>query len=93
MGTSDVPVYGVSLYWIVTMSFKEFRDIIAYPPRFLFKPTLPNYRAILGLAGDGAGFAFLGYLKKSIIVSSLSVALSALVSILHYMPLPGFPCA
>ena len=79
------------LYWIVTMSFKEFRDIIAYPPRFLFKPTLANYQAILGLAGDGAGFAFLGYLKNSIIVSSLSVALSALVSIPAAYAFARFP--
>ena len=34
------------------MSFKEFRDIISYPPRFLFAPTLENYRETLfGAAG------------------------------------------
>ena len=35
------------IVWILMMSFKQFGDIIAYPPRFLFSPTLDNYEQIL----------------------------------------------
>jgi multiple sugar transport system permease protein len=33
--------------WIFLMSLKTFGDIIAYPPRFLFTPTLANYAEVL----------------------------------------------
>jgi multiple sugar transport system permease protein len=35
------------IYWIFSMSFKNFKDIISMPPRFLFTPTLNNYREVL----------------------------------------------
>lgn len=35
------------IIWVFMMSLKEFRDIIAYPPKFIFTPTLKNYAAIL----------------------------------------------
>ena len=44
------------IIWILIMSFKEFRDIIAYPPRFIFKPTLDNYSEILFGPGGIANF-------------------------------------
>jgi multiple sugar transport system permease protein len=31
------------LFWIVMFSFKQEADITAYPPKFVFKPTLYNY--------------------------------------------------
>lgn len=34
------------LFWILAMSLKDFRDIIAYPPKFTFVPTLDNYREV-----------------------------------------------
>ena len=44
------------IYWIFTMSLKEFGDIIAYPPRFTFAPTFENYREVLfGSEADQAG--------------------------------------
>ena len=35
------------LLWILLMSLKDKTDILAYPPKFLFTPTLANYREIL----------------------------------------------
>ena len=35
--------------WITMMSFKTKADIIAVPPKFFFKPTLDNYKILLGL--------------------------------------------
>jgi multiple sugar transport system permease protein len=31
------------LVWIVMMSFKGYADVIAFPPTFIFTPTLENY--------------------------------------------------
>ena len=43
------------IIWIFMMSLKNFRDIISYPPKFLFSPTLQNYReTILGARRDAA---------------------------------------
>jgi multiple sugar transport system permease protein len=65
------------------MSIKNFRDIIAYPPVFLFTPTLDNYKAIIfGTGGTGltTGISdYMFFLRNSIIISLGSVTLSALI--------------
>ncbi|MBK8022826.1 MAG: carbohydrate ABC transporter permease [Chloroflexi bacterium] len=73
------------IVWIFLMSIKEFRDIIAYPPRFIFTPTLDNYRAIL-LGDESAGLTsgisdYTRFLFNSIIISGGAVLLSGLVGI------------
>ena len=61
------------ILWILMMSFKEFGDIIAYPPRFIFTPTLANYEEVLfgTEAQQAAGVTpdFLRNLVNSIIIS------------------------
>jgi multiple sugar transport system permease protein len=74
------------IIWIFLMSIKEFRDIIAYPPVFVFKPTLANYASILFGKDSGAGLTtgisdYLRFLRNSVIISSGAVLLSALVGI------------
>ena len=73
------------ILWILLMSFKEFKDIIAYPPRFLFLPTLANYAEVLFGSeveqASGAGSDFIGFLLNSIIISGGAVLLSALIGI------------
>lgn len=73
------------ILWILMMSFKEFGDIIAYPPRFLFTPTVANYEEILlgTEAQRAAGVApdFLNNLLNSIIISGGAVLLSALIGV------------
>jgi multiple sugar transport system permease protein len=51
------------LYWMFSNSLKTNRDINAYPPVFLFKPTLKN---ITGLFVQND---FLDYLKNSVIIA------------------------
>jgi multiple sugar transport system permease protein len=67
------------------MSFKTFGDIIAYPPMFLFTPTLDNYRAILFGEGDtGLGLqasTYVRYVFNSVIISGGAVLLSFLVGV------------
>lgn len=73
------------ILWILMMSFKEFGDIIAYPPRFLFTPTLANYDEVLfgTEAQQAAGVVpdFLHNLLNSIIISGGAVAVSTLIGV------------
>lgn len=72
------------IIWIVMMSLKSFSDVIAYPPKFVFSPTLENYASVL-FSEDTAGASdFMRYLLNSFVVSTLAVVVSLLV---------GIPCA
>jgi len=73
------------IYWIFIMSLKEFGDIIAYPPRFAFVPTLDNYVEILfGTEADRAGGVMpdlLRFLRNSVIISVGAVLLSVVLGL------------
>lgn len=72
------------LAWILLMSFKNYGDVIAYPPKFIFEPTLENYASVLfgddRSLGGGSG-QFRGYLLNSVIISTGAVLLSLLVGV------------
>ena len=42
-----VAVWAFPVVWGLLTSFKTERDVLAYPPVWLFKPTLDNYREVL----------------------------------------------
>lgn len=72
------------LVWVLMMSLKDYADVIAYPPKLIFTPTLENYRSVLfgsdsSMAG-GAG-EFMGYILNSAIISGGAVALSLAVGV------------
>jgi multiple sugar transport system permease protein len=72
------------LVWILMMSFKSKADVIAVPPKFIFTPTLDNYKALFGVAGGQTlvtGSAFLSYFKNSLILSIGSVLLALLLGL------------
>lgn len=73
------------IVWIFMMSIKDFRDIIAYPPTFVFTPTLRNYAQILfGAATPGEATAVSDYtrfFRNSVIISGGAVMLAGLVGI------------
>lgn len=73
------------IIWILMMSFKEFRDIIAYPPRFLFTPTLENYRETLfgaeGTLQRGEIPDYVRFLLNSIVITGGAVILSILLGV------------
>jgi len=73
------------IIWILIMSFKEFRDIIAYPPRFIFKPTLDNYSEILFGPGGISNFHhlpdYVKYLFNSAIISGGAVLLATVLGV------------
>jgi len=62
-------------FWMLASSFKTQVDIIHWPPKFLFKPTLANYARAFGEQD------FLKYFKNSSIVGATSVALSLLLGL------------
>jgi ABC-type glycerol-3-phosphate transport system permease component len=60
----------------VLTSFKTERDVLAYPPVWIFTPTLDNYRAVLSGADS-----ILPNLWSSIVVSSTATLLTMLFSV------------
>lgn len=71
------------ILWIVMMSFKNKADVISVPPKFVFEPTLENYRSLFAGGGEGqlTGSMFLSYFKNSLIISTGAVALSVLIGL------------
>ena len=70
------------IYWIVTMSLKNFVDIISYPPKFAFTPTLDNYKAVLlGGRTNMQMPAFIRYILHSCIITGGAVMLSLLLGL------------
>lgn len=73
------------LYWIVAMSLKDFKDIIAYPPRFSFTPTLKNYQEILFNGGSASQLDkipdFIRYVINSCITSFSAVGLALVLGL------------
>lgn len=61
--------------WMVMSSVKTQVDIIAWPPRFIFKPTLANFNRVFVEQN------FLRYLKNSVIVAICAVSLSLLLGL------------
>jgi multiple sugar transport system permease protein len=71
------------LVWILMMSFKTPMDVMAVPPKLIFKPTAENYLALFGLSKGGlvSAEAFLSYFKNSLILSVSSVLVSLVLAL------------
>ena len=72
------------LYWVLLMSFKEPIDIIHYPPKFIFDPTLDNYRTLLlGYVSAHAHVRaeFPRYFLNSLIICFGAIVLSMIVGL------------
>ena len=61
--------------WMLSSSFKTQVDIISWPPKFIFSPTLQNYQKVFGEQD------FLKYFLNSTIVGAVSVGLSLLIGL------------
>jgi multiple sugar transport system permease protein len=80
----------IPFIWILLTSFKTPTDVFQYPPRWIFQPTLDNYRVIFFGKGMNFSLAF----ENSAVVTGASTAISvALGSLASYslarLPLPG----
>lgn len=61
--------------WMLSSSFKTQVDIISWPPKFIFSPTLQNYQKVFGEQD------FLKYFLNSTIVGAVSVGLSLVLGL------------
>jgi multiple sugar transport system permease protein len=76
------------VYWVATMAFKSYQDILTWPPKFIFKPTLENFRNITtAIRTYRLGAVSSDFLKG--FANSLIVTISALVVSL----ITGIPAA
>jgi multiple sugar transport system permease protein len=69
-------VWAFPVIWGLLTSFKTERDVLAYPPVWLFKPTLDNYREVI--FGTSS---ILPNLWSSIVVAAASTLLTMLIAI------------
>jgi multiple sugar transport system permease protein len=69
-------VWSFPVLWALLTSFKTERDVLAYPPKLAFTPTLANYADVLfGSA------SVLPNLWSSFVVASVATALAMLIAI------------
>ena len=69
-------VWVFPVLWGLLTSFKSERDVLAYPPKLIFEPTLANYREVIFGASS-----ILPNLWSSLVVSTLATALTMLFAI------------
>src|SRR4029079_11543038 len=68
---------GFPILFLVLSSLKPARDILAFPPRFIFSPTLENYRALFERWP-----AFFDALRNSLVITSGATVLTVFVTTL-----------
>ena len=73
------------IFWIFLMSFQTNETILRIPPSIVFEPTFSNYVALItGKLVSNAGtldIAFMRNLGNSVLLSTLSVAVSLLLGV------------
>jgi len=73
------------VFWVASMSFKSHDDILTWPPKFIFKPTLENYRnittAVRTYTVGAVSSDFLKGFVNSLIVTTSALVLSLLTGI------------
>ena len=74
------------IIWMVGMSFKSIEDILSWPPKFIFTPTLANYRAIITSTIEQKGVGnipidFMASFWNTLIISFSSVLVSVLLGV------------
>ena len=69
-------VWAFPVLWALLTSFKSERDVLAYPPVFLFEPTLAHYREVLFGASS-----ILANLWSSVVVASSATLLTMLLAL------------
>lgn len=69
------------LFWMFLMSIKSEADIIAWPPKFIFDPTIENYRDIFFNPANSR-LNFVHCLKNSVVVTIITLVISLFLSTL-----------
>jgi multiple sugar transport system permease protein len=69
-------VWAFPVLWGLLTSFKTERDVLAYPPKVIFEPTLDNYREVIT-----GGSSILPNLWSSLVVSTTATVLTMLFAV------------
>lgn len=69
------------LLWMFLMSIKSEADIISWPPKFIFDPTIENYRDIFFNPANSR-LNFMHCLKNSVIITIITLIISLCLSTL-----------
>jgi multiple sugar transport system permease protein len=69
-------VWAFPVLWGLLTSFKTERDVLAYPPKVLFEPTLDNYREVIF-----GGSSILPNIWSSFVVSTAATLLTMLFAV------------
>jgi multiple sugar transport system permease protein len=69
-------VWTFPVLWALLTSFKTERDVLAYPPVLLFRPTLDNYRAVIS-----GPQSILPNLWSSLVVSGMTTVVTMLFAV------------
>jgi multiple sugar transport system permease protein len=69
-------VWAFPVLWGLLTSFKTERDVLAYPPKIFFEPTLANYREVIT-----GGSSILPNLWSSLVVSTTATVLTMLFAV------------
>src|SRR5206468_4829152 len=73
---AGLAVWTFPVIWGLLTSFKTERDVLAYPPAWLFKPTLDNYREVIFGASS-----IVPNLWSSFVVSTSATLLTMLIAV------------
>lgn len=65
-------IFTMPIFWLVLTSFKDRMTALAYPPKFLFNPTLDNYIEVLA----PTRMPFTKMWVNSLIINSMALAIS-----------------
>ena len=65
------------LFWIIDTAFKPIQDAFLIPPKFVYKPTLGNFRSLTG----GQYNQFLGDMGHSLIIMGISVTVAMVLGV------------
>ncbi len=68
-------IFLVPLLWMLLSSFKSSNDVVAYPPKLFFTPTLDNFRTLFSTV------PFFKYLANSIIIATGSTFLGLVLAL------------
>ncbi|TIU16345.1 MAG: carbohydrate ABC transporter permease, partial [Mesorhizobium sp.] len=83
-----VAVLAFPLVWIVMTALKQQNEVMAWPPSFIFEPTLDNFRVLFDAAqADATSYGTIKVDFLSPIVNSVVIALgSVVVSLIAGVP-------
>lgn len=74
--TAALAVWAVPIFWAVLTSFKNEREVLAYPPTIAFSPTLKNFGEVLFGPTN-----IVPYLTSSVIIAVSTTILTLLIAV------------